>query len=455
MTYHFGQMTLEELIRPEGFPCACGKTHSAPVRYISIRRNAVEDLPKALCAIGCRKPFVVCDKNTRAAAAERAVQTLRAAGIACTLYEIPSAGEERIKPGEWELGSMAMHFDPTCDVVLAVGGGVINDLCKMLAHACGRPSAVLGTSPSMDGFASNSSSMEVNHVKKTLYNASPAAIVCDTEIMARAPMRNLWAGFGDMAAKYISVCEWRISALVTGSYYCESVAGMMRAALARIMAAAPRIPARDPDAIGAVAEGLVLAGLAMAFAEVSCPASGLEHYFSHVWEMLALDRSLPYDLHGIQVGVGTVLSLRMLRRLQNLQPDRARAESAMRAFDPENWAAEIRRVFGKTAPQIFDIEREAHKNDPAGHAVRLEKILAHWDDIRSIIDEELPDEEQLFAVMRNLGMPMLPADIGIDAQDTRDAFVHSRDIRDRYLTSSLLWDLGLMDEFAQQLKESL
>ena len=51
---------------------------------------------------------------------------------------------------------------------------------------------------------------------------------------------------------------------------------------------------------------LILSGIAMCFATTSRPASGLEHYFSHMWEMMALERGLPYDLHGIQVGVGTV-----------------------------------------------------------------------------------------------------------------------------------------------------
>ena len=124
----------------------------------------------------------------------------------------------------------------------------------------------------------------------------------------------------------------------------------------------------------------------------------------------------------------------------------------MRAFDSEKWAAEINRVFGKTAPEIFAIEEKAHKNDPARHAGRLEKTLAHWNEIQAIIAEELPDENALFQIMRALGMPMLPKDIGISEQDTIDAFVHSRDIRDKYLTSSLLWDLGLTDEFASWLR---
>ena len=135
-----------------------------------------------------------------------------------------------------------------------------------------------------------------------------------------------------MAAKYCSVCEWRIANIVIGEYYCEEVADMMRVSLQKIMAAAPRLMSRDPDAVQPIAEGLVTAGLAMAYAQVSRPASGLEHYFSHVWEMQALERGVPYDLHGIQVGVGTMLTFQVLSWLRQVKPDRARAEKHMREF---------------------------------------------------------------------------------------------------------------------------
>ena len=92
------------------------------------------------------------------------------------------------------------------------------------------------------------------------------------------------------------------------------------------------------------------------------------------------------------------------------------------------------------------------KNDHAAHQARLETILAHWDGILRIIDEELPSMEGLRAILEPTGMPLTPAAIGISPQDVADAFVGSRDIRDKYLCSSLLWDLGLLDGFAQRLK---
>lgn len=445
----FADMTLEELILPREELCDCGRRHDVGLKYVKIARNAIDSLPEALQAIGCKKPFVVCDRNTKKAAMARVETALKSANIPYELYVFDQA---RVDPDEQAVGSLVMAYHPTCDAVLAVGSGVINDCCKVLAHAVGVPSAVVATAPSMDGYASNSSSMIRDRVKVSLYNACPAAIIADTLIMKDAPERMLWAGLGDMLAKYIALCEWRISHIVTGEYYCEQVAGLMRRSLHKIVEAAPRLMTREPEVIGMVAEGLILSGVAMAYAQISRPASGLEHYFSHLWEMFALDRDLPLELHGIQVGVGTALCLQIYDRLRTLQPNRETAENAMRAFSSAEWEQNMRRVFGKAAQTLIDSENQQwHKNDPSRHQERLEVILTNWGALTAIMSEELPDTQTVLRLMRSLGMPTHPSEIGEDEQDTLDAFHCSRDIRDKYLTSSLLWDLGLLDNFPLQL----
>ena len=446
----FDKMSLKELIRPEGFDCECGRHHVCALQYLKIGRGAVESVPEMLAAMGKKRPFVVCDQNTYEVAGRRVCEILDRAGVEHGLYVIPG---KRISPAEWEVGSALMHYDPRCDMLLGVGSGVVNDTCKVLAHAIGVPSAIVGTAPSMDGYASNSSSMEVNHVKVSLYNHAPVGILLDSEILAQAPMRMLWAGLGDMVAKYIAVCEWRISHIVTGEFYCESIAQMMRSALKKIVDASDGITKRDPDAIQSIAEGLVVAGMAMAYAEISRPASGLEHYFSHMWEMMALERGVPYDLHGIQVGVGTVLSMKLYRKIRQIQPDRAKAEAHMKAFSRADWEAQVRRIFGKTADEIIAIEDKTHKNDPARHAKRLNNLVNHWDEILKIIDEELPDYDTLYQTMAKTGMPMRPSEIDVPMDDVVNAFIGARDIRDKYLSCSFLWDLGLTDEFAEYLRE--
>ena len=111
----------------------------------------------------------------------------------------------------------------------------------------------------------------------------------------------------------------------------------------------------------------------------------------------------------------------------------------------------MRRIFGPIAPSILEIERKVGKNRPETQQRHLKRITDHWDEIRQIIHQELPPREQVWKLMESCGMPMTPKDLHLTAQDTIDALKGSREIRDKYLTSSLLWDLGLLGETAEKL----
>ena len=442
---HLTDMDLQQLLQKGGVHCdACGHAHHCDVEEVLLGSGVASRTAEVLACHGIHHPFVVCDENTRRVAMAQVEASLKAADMP---YVVCSLGEGHIEPDEAAVGALTMAFQPCCDGILAVGSGVINDCCKVLAHTAGCRSVVVGTAPSMDGYASNSSSMIQNRIEVSLYHACPAAIVADTDIIRLAPMRMLQAGLGDMLAKYVALCEWRISHLVTDEYYCADIAALMRKALARIVAVAPKLKERDADAVQATVEGLILSGLAMAYAEISRPASGLEHYFSHLWEMMALDRGTPYELHGIQVGVGTLLTLKIYDWIRTIRPDRAKAEAFMSSFTDEAWQEQTRRIFGKAAQAVIDAEHnQHHKNAPERQRKHFARIEAHWDEILKIIDEELPPTKDIAALMASLEMPMVPADLGISAEDTHNAFIGSRDIRDKYLTSTMLWEMGLMYE---------
>lgn len=439
----FSNLPIDALLDPKGFDCACGHHHACELRIFKSGAGVVETLPEVLTQMGVQYPFVVFDEHTYEAAGARVLAILDKAGIR---YKQVLLRKEHLEPDEWAVGAVTLALDPACDVVLGVGSGVINDTCKVVAHAAGKPQIIVGTAPSMDGYASSSSSMHVSDVKTTVYNACPVAIIADTDIIAQAPMRMLWAGFGDMIAKYVSICEWRIAHVVIGEYYCEEIAKLVRRSVKRIVENADRLLDRDPAVIQAITEGLVLSGVAMSFAATSRPASGLEHYFSHLWEMMAMERGEKADLHGIQVGVGTLTTLKLYDWIKTLTPDREKALAYVRNFDEAAWTAMVNRIFGKTAPEILRIEAKVHKNDPVAHERRLNNIVAHWDEILGFMNEELPDTAEMAALMSRLGMPMTPADLGIDDQDSKDAFTGAREIRDKYLSCSMLWDMGLTDE---------
>ena len=444
--------TIAELINPAGFDCECGHHHAVNIRYIKTGRGVLPCVVEMLEALGSKKPFILCDQNTYRAAGEKVCEILKNAGVEYVLYVLPA---EKPAPDEHTVGNVLMHFDLSCDLVLGVGSGVLNDTCKEIGYKTGRINAIVGTAPSMDGFASATSSMELDGVKVTINNQCPQGILLDADVMAQAPMRMLWAGLGDMVAKYIAVCEWRITNLITGEYYCEAIADLMRAALKKIVSKADLLVKRDPDAVLDVADGLVLAGLGMAFAACSRPASGIEHYFSHMWEMMAMERKQPYDLHGIQVGVGTILSFRIYQYVKTLRPDRERMLAHAAAFSRDAWEAQVRRIFGQAADEIIRVEDRVQKNDPARLAKRIDALCENWDKILQIIEEELPDYDTLYALMKNTGMPVEPKDIDICEEDVVNAYLGARDIRDKYLSCSFLWDMGLEQQAADYLRSTL
>ena len=65
----FSELSIENLIAPAAFPCACGKVHKTPLKFVKIGAGAVNALPEALRVMGTKKPFVVCDPKTLRAAA--------------------------------------------------------------------------------------------------------------------------------------------------------------------------------------------------------------------------------------------------------------------------------------------------------------------------------------------------------------------------------------------------
>lgn len=447
----FASASLDTLLSGAGHMCACGRVHQTGVRILKIGAGIIHSLPEVLAQMGKTMPFLVCDANTYQAAGQTAVDILKAHHMMYRLFVFPKT-DGKIEPDEAAVGAITMALPSACDVIIAVGSGVINDCCKVVALAARLPGIVIATAPSMDGYASNSSSMIQNKIKVSLYNACPVAILCDTEILCKAPMEMLLAGLGDMLAKYISICEWRISHLITGEYYCENVASLVRSSVQKCIGSARGVIDHEAGAVAAIAEGLVLSGIAMSYAEISRPASGLEHYFSHIWEMLALQRGEASALHGTQVGVGTALTLMLYDHIRTLRPDMEKAQRQMAAWDALAWEAEMKEIFGAAAAPLIEAEHNIyHKNDSQGQLERIQKIIAHWEEILSIIEAELPQTQQLLSLMEELGMAIEPEDLSISAEDTRKAFIGSREIRDKYLTSSMLWDMGVLHAFADYL----
>lgn len=428
--------------------CPCGRVHDVAIDDVVIGKGALLRLPEFVAGYNAKKPFILADRNTYRAAGEQVVQLLDRCGIVCSEYVFPSTS---LEPDEQAMGSAVMHFDPDCDLIIGVGSGVINDIGKILSSVTGKRYVIVATAPSMDGYASATSSMSRDGLKVSLPSRCADVIIGDTDILKNAPEHMLKAGLGDMLAKYVSIAEWRIAHLITGEYYCERVAQLIRSALKKCVDNASGLLKRDEAAIEAVFEGLVIGGVAMAYAGVSRPASGVEHYFSHVWDMRGLEFGTQVDLHGIQCAMATLKAVELYEAVQNIVPDREKAFAAVSAFDLEDWNNQLRSFLGSSGETMIAQERKERKYDKSTHPARFEKIAANWQSILSILEEELPSAADLGALMDTIGISRDLNDLGVDRDCARMTFKATKDIRDKYVLSRLAWDLGVLDELTDLL----
>ncbi|MBE7010509.1 MAG: sn-glycerol-1-phosphate dehydrogenase [Ruminococcaceae bacterium] len=423
--------------------CSCGKVHRSSLEFCVIENGALTRLASFVKQYGGKKVFLLSDVNTYPLAGDRIVSQLRENGIVCISHVFSDA---HLEPDEHAVGSALMHFDSSCDCIVTLGSGVLNDIGKILASHMHLPYIVVATAPSMDGYASASSSMAMDGVKVSLPTTCPRVVIGDIDIVKQAPMHMLKSGIGDMLAKYVSLCEWRISHLITGEYYCEAIADYIRTILHTCIEASPGLMERNDDSVKTILEGLVACGCAMEYAGLSRPASGIEHYFSHLWDMRGLSFGEPVDLHGIQCAIGTRYALRAYEQILRITPDIHRAQTYVAGFDIDNWFDELRAFVGKGADAMIALEQKEGKYDPLKHKERITHIIQHWDDICSIIREELPSSAEFDAILKTLQMPETLSEIGLDEAILPMTFKASKDIRDKYVLSRLAWDLGIIDE---------
>lgn len=278
----------------QGLNCSCGRHHTCPIQQVYIQRDAIFKLT-ALCA-DHHNILIVADENTFAVSREKLEAALRGKNITRVIF----SGETILIPNEAAIEKVRAGLDGI-DLILGVGSGVIQDLCKYVSFFAQIPYMIVATAPSMDGYASNGAAMILGGMKETVPAGLPKAIVADTQILKNAPMNMLQAGYGDIVGKYSALCDWKLSHIVNDEYFCPYIYDTTYSAVRETLPRAKGILARDEDSIRILMEALVAVGILMSFAGSSRPASGSEHHLSHFFEITGILDHTPYFAHGIDV----------------------------------------------------------------------------------------------------------------------------------------------------------
>ncbi len=382
--------------------CSCGRTHEMATEFCLIESGCLKTVDVYMNEYGLQGYTVaVYDENTYLATADRH----------------PPVDKEVVLPAkdlhanEHGVALLLEALPEETKIIIAVGAGTVHDISRYCAYTRNIDFVSCPTAASVDGFCSSVAAMTWDGCKKTLTAVAPKIVVADLDIIKNAPIRLARSGFGDMVGKYVSLTDWKIGNILTGEYYCETIAELTRQATENVLKSAEGIVSGDSKTYENLMYGLLLSGLAMQMIGNSRPASGAEHHISHIIEMQPKGLDVFSEaLHGEKVGVGTLL---VLREYQKIVTHRNVAFADYVTYSQETMEA----VFGKEMFPEIVIENQ---NDAAA-GICADRISACFEQIVGEL-AKLPTVESLERMYEKSQIKCSLADIGV-SNDKREVLL--------------------------------
>lgn len=423
------QLLAGTLADPDG-----GPPLSVPTRSVVIAGSLAggeDELVRAL-DLG-RRLAVVSDPDTRAALGGRVERALSAIATVdpVVLDARPHADDSTV--------AKLRRATASADAVIAVGSGTINDLCKVTAAEEGKPYAVFGTAPSMNGFTSINAAITVAGHKKSLPAQAPVGVFLDLEVLAAAPPRLIRSGLGDSLCRPTAQADWLLAHLLFDQPYREAPFALLAEDEPALFAESAALMAGDLSAMARLARTLVLSGFGMTISGGSYPASQGEHLIAHYMEMMA--SGLPESYHGEQIGVTTLAMARLYEALLAGGPPPVDATTVGSEAIVHHFGAELgESCWQEFAPKVLDSRAAAAVND---------RLAEHWHDIAERLAAVLIPAAELERVLAAVGAPITARALGWPSTLYGAAVRHAREIRNRYTVLDLAGDCGLLEDFAR------
>ncbi len=403
--------------------CECGKSHSCPIKKVEISAGAIDKLPEILKGYG--SVVFVADENTYEAAGNRAELLIKNKIQGRVIFD----GDNILIPDERAIDTIKGCTDSHTDLILGVGSGVINDLCKYVSFTLGIPYYIVATAPSMDGYASVGAALILGGMKVTKNAHVPEGIIADTDVLKNAPMDMIVAGYGDIIGKYSCLSDWKLSALINGEYICDFVVAETYEQVNNTRKLASKLRARDSESIKTLMEALVAVGILMAYVGNSRPASGSEHHFSHYFEITGIVNGKEYLPHGTDVFYSAGETAKIREKILLLSEE----DITPSVFDKAKYESEIKRVYGAVADEVIALQ---HK---LGWYSEIEKRVSVYkenlDGIKKIL-REAPSFAEMCEMLSEVGMNYSDFIKFYGEAKIKDAYLYAKDLKDRY---SVLW----------------
>jgi glycerol-1-phosphate dehydrogenase [NAD(P)+] len=381
--------------------------------------------------------LAVMDANTEEAVGAPLAAALERAGVSMTRFVFPQRSGLLADPGT--VGAVRAQLADDVEV-LAAGSGVITDSVRYACHLSGRDFVSVPTAASMDGYASSLAALQVRGVKVTYPARAPRAIFADPAVAAAAPAELTRAGIGDLLGKATARVDWLAAHLLYAEPYDAAVLERMLVPVSFVADSVPELLSGRIDAAAALLDGLVQAGIAMAIAGSSRPASGCEHHASHFWDLLAARGLRPHASHGLQVGYATHFAMRLQRFAFGGGVSELRTPAP--AADPLGEPA--RAWLGEPTDEMREAVEEKQRllaTVPASWPV----TPTAWQEVRAGLAPALGMFDRVEKALDQAGIPGEPGYLGLDERILQATFRYATRLRARYTTVDFLETQGMLE----------
>jgi glycerol-1-phosphate dehydrogenase [NAD(P)+] len=302
---------------------------------------------------------------------------------------------------------------------------------------------VVATAASMNGYAAANVAAKISGVKVLVEARPPVAVLAEPSVIEQAPLEMTTAGFGDTIAKYQSNTDWLMNHQLLDEYYCEFCAGIITGLEPLYLERPEDIREGRSRAVGGLFEALFWSGVAMTVVGTSAPASGGEHLLSHTLDMVSAVQGRPHDLHGRQVGIGTIFSAALYERLLAIEnPTRGALPEAV---DSDYWkvpalTAAVQEQYEAKRPAVETAARKLATGDT-------------WDRLRASLSQASQSPATARAWLKRAGGAVTADAIGCSHTALRAAALHMHEIRKRFTVVDLAWMAGVLPNAADEIIE--
>lgn len=281
------------------------KIFTAPSRYIQ-GYDVMKDFGKHISHLGS-KPFLVGGKTALSTVKETVAKSASDQSMTCGFAEFTGHGT---RADAAELVKKATDFG--ADIIVGVGGGLVIDTAKVVAHDTDLWLVIVPTIASTDAPCSREALQytEDHRLDREVFlKRNPDIVIADSKIIAEAPTRFFVAGMGDALATWIEAktCEKKGVSNFAGGR--ATAAGLKIAELAYDILLEYGIAAKyalDKNAVTPAVEMVIEANTMLSSIGFENCGLGAAHSIS--MSLGTLDGTQD-RLHGELVGFGTIVNL--------------------------------------------------------------------------------------------------------------------------------------------------